>query len=792
KRVLSNIISIVGAKLPTKYFAVLTATSQLNFVKISEAGVASQPIKIADLKYPLTVSTNTWENGDNLRQDEDGFWHIVFADGNKKYYVKSSDISGEKWNIPILIDENSDTENSATTSSEEVWKMTVLPAKSEVEVVTRSSKNASSNLKVKRISGNNVETKAEIRPSENAHNNKSTNRLNGSVTGTVYVSNNSGDPHASPKNIVFENVDQAGVVQKENITETGKADLAKILEKSTNQFVIVGWDNSLDIGGIFYQEGYYSSWSDKTIIVNNSDSKALIGGSNIDVKIDTSDNVHISWVGRDDKMHYRTRYSDGTLSNIIDVFSGANGIAPKIATNSLAVVAGETVAIYDNNQLIKTVSPTLCGEEKEIKNYEIWVDGEKYLESETITEIDDIDGLESGKTYQIFIRTNYCDGSYIDSETKQVSVDKKKATTDEVSLPTIDINQPTLDIIKSGEQDEIRLQNSQRANSESVALASIVLSSLALIASAVGPGLTNGLINGAIGTAASTMTTGLVGVVGTSNAAVGALSNVAMATSNSLRIFFFGWLPKRKRKGWARVKNKDGKAISGAIVKLFSVDLERVIAQTMTDKNGSFDFLIKKSGKYQIIISAGGFENYTSQEKTILENNISVTLEDITLDYSDIALDKKHQVFVWVIIIQSIINFVYKLRLPIMLIGSIVAIYNEVKYHDLWSSTVIILYILVWVVEFISKKQTNTKGVIIDKSTNLPLERVIVRLLKENAESEKLISTTVTDKKGEYSFIVSAGDYRITAVGFGYKQFISDIISVKKEKKISIKIALNK
>jgi len=104
----------------------------------------------------------------------------------------------------------------------------------------------------------------------------------------------------------------------------------------------------------------------------------------------------------------------------------------------------------------------------------------------------------------------------------------------------------------------------------------------------------------------------------------------------------------------------------------------------------------------------------------------------------------------------------------------------------------VILYILVWAIEIISKKQTNSKGLIFDKSTNLLLEKVIVRLLKENTDSEKLISTTVTDKKGEFTFIVSAGDYRVTAIGFGYKQFVSDIIKVKKEKKISIKIALNK
>jgi len=790
KRVLSNIISIVGARLPTKYFAVITATSQLNFVKISEAGVASQPTKITDLKYPLTVSTNTWENGDNLRQDQDGYWHIVFADGNKKYYVKSEDISGEKWNVPILIDENSDTENSATTSSEEAWKMTVLPKKLDVEVVIPSSKEAHSNLKIKKISGDKVETKAEIKPGEKAHNNKSSNRLNGSVTGTVYISNNSNDPHANPKNIVFENIDQAGVVQKENITETGKADLAKILEKSSNQFVIVGWDNSLDIGGIFYQEGYYGSWSDKTIIVNNADPKALVGGNNIDAKIDESDNVYISWVGRDNKMHYRIRYSNGTLSDIVDVFSDVNGFVPKIATNSLAVVAGETVAIYDNNQHSKTVSPTLCGEEKEIKNYEIWVDGEKYLENETITEIDDIDGLAGGKSYQIFIRTNYCDGSYIDSETKQVSIEEKKVANGEVALPIVDINQPILEI-KPEDKNEIRLQNSQRANSENIAFASITLSALALTVSAVGSGLANSLINGAIGTATSTMTVGSVGVIGASSV-VSALSNVAMATSSSLRIFFFGWLPKKRRKGWAKIKNKDGKAILGAIVKLFSIELERVIAQTITDKNGNFDFSIKKSGKYQIIVSATGFENYFSQEKTILENSFSILFEDIILNYSAIALNKKHPVFVWIIIIQSMVNIIYKLRLPIIIIGTIVAIYNEVKYYDFWSLVVVILYILVWAIEIISKKQTNSKGLIFDKSTNLLLEKVIVRLLKENTDSEKLISTTVTDKKGEFTFIVSAGDYRVTAIGFGYKQFVSDIIKVKKEKKISIKIALNK
>ncbi|PIX31129.1 hypothetical protein COZ61_01410, partial [Candidatus Berkelbacteria bacterium CG_4_8_14_3_um_filter_33_6] len=220
--------------------------------------------------------------------------------------------------------------------------------------------------------------------------------------------------------------------------------------------------------------------------------------------------------------------------------------------------------------------------------------------------------------------------------------------------------------------------------------------------------------------------------------------------------------------------------------------LERVIAQTITDKNGNFDFSIKKSGKYQIIVSATGFENYFSQEKTILENSFSILFEDIILNYSAIALNKKHPVFVWIIIIQSMVNIIYKLRLPIIIIGTIVAIYNEVKYYDFWSLVVVILYILVWAIEIISKKQTNSKGLIFDKSTNLLLEKVIVRLLKENTDSEKLISTTVTDKKGEFTFIVSAGDYRVTAIGFGYKQFVSDIIKVKKEKKISIKIALNK
>lgn len=802
RQLLSNLIALVGARNTTakgKYFAALTATSQINFIRINESDGLATFTKIADLDNPVTVDTSTWGKINNLRQDSDGIWHVVYPDGKTLYYIRSQDNLGTSWDKPTALTDQLDNEDKSDnvpkneTISRNLWSYNILDQSGTLGVYGRKSTDAKAKpVLVREVSktGSLTNQRVTILSKE-----ISRQRYNTSVTTTentihsIFTENSSSDAHASPKDLVYERVGSDDSTVTEAITGTGSGDLGQIFTKSNGTLAIVGWDSSTDIGGIFYQEGSFESWSDKTLLVNNGDSKGLLGGSNLDASLDSSDNLVVTWLGRDNIIHYIRRASDGTLSEIKDVKTVSSIVSPKIASNSVAVAASESLIIYPDSGSPYAVTPKLCGEDNPVDRYEAWVNGKKYQDLKS-TDIDII-GLTAGD-YKVFVRTYYCDGSYVDSSESNLKI--SGTTSKPTELPKLSMVEVTK---KENQKDSILLPSPNNQVQKTIPTVVGVLAGIGLLASIAVPvalAISNSLLSATTGSIASgAMTSTASASVASATSAVSGLAGVAGGAANMiinpLRYLLFAWLPKRKRKSWGEVKSKDTNSIiSNAYVRLISKDLERSVSQELSDDKGSFSFSIRKPGTYQISVYANGYKPYFSSEFNIKNLNFQPDPVDVKLEFAEASqhMEKINTV----LSVIKVSKILVKMKTPILVLGSLLSVYNALAIGGNWAWISLGFYGVLWFLEIILRMQPHPNGTVIDKKTNQPIDRVIVRLFNLKDNNQELIATSVTNESGQFEFIAAQGEYLVTATRVGYDNYQSEKILLKKQSGIKIKIGL--
>jgi len=271
------------------------------------------------------------------------------------------------------------------------------------------------------------------------------------------------------------------------------------------------------------------------------------------------------------------------------------------------------------------------------------------------------------------------------------------------------------------------------------------------------------------------------------------IMNLPMASPFANLFAWFLAIFKKKKKPWGRVYDSEtGVGIPLVAVRLFDKDYNRLVKTEMTDNEGRFGFLVN-SGKYYIKVLKKDFvfpskvihKDYHGQALEVKKEQ--AILVDIPLDSNIDKLSYKLNV------LTKVTNFLEFFRIPLLVVGTFIAIAFMVTYFRVIDIIVLVVYILLWIWEIYALlSKSKTFGKVFDSETRESINLAIVRVF--NSMSNKLVSTKVSDSSGRFRFLVDKGDYYLTSKKQNYKKFQSQPIIVVNKKVIvdDIKLELEK
>lgn len=233
---------------------------------------------------------------------------------------------------------------------------------------------------------------------------------------------------------------------------------------------------------------------------------------------------------------------------------------------------------------------------------------------------------------------------------------------------------------------------------------------------------------------------------------------------------FFGALVavREKKKRWGTVFDSiTEKPIFGATVSIFETQFNQLVETKITDKKGRF-VINANPGQYYILVTSESYQfpskhssfGYTGAKFTIEENEPLVLL-DIPLDPIGKKAFSRFNIF------DSILYVLNKICYPVLVLGTIFAIYTVTQMQSTMSYLTIALYILLWIYEFITAFYAKAYGTVYDPKTKKLLDNATVRVF--DANTEKLIETNVTNTKGRYSLLLAPGHYLVSVSCEGFQ-----------------------
>jgi hypothetical protein len=241
--------------------------------------------------------------------------------------------------------------------------------------------------------------------------------------------------------------------------------------------------------------------------------------------------------------------------------------------------------------------------------------------------------------------------------------------------------------------------------------------------------------------AVASIATGSIGVL---SAQLATKDYVLIFINYLLSIFSF-----KKRDKYGLVFNSaTQKPLSGALIQLYNYESMRLIAATLTDKNGRYLFTVAP-GKYIMSVIKPGYsypsknispelksENYMLGQIINIDNMYPIINKMIPVDPSEICDVKAVPLFK--LLSSRIVRYV------ILLSGSALAVYSLVMNQSLFNYVLCSLYLLIFIIELMGRLN-NISMAVVKGENNRPLALAAVRLVAENG---KLLETFVSDWDG--------------------------------------------
>lgn len=253
-----------------------------------------------------------------------------------------------------------------------------------------------------------------------------------------------------------------------------------------------------------------------------------------------------------------------------------------------------------------------------------------------------------------------------------------------------------------------------------------------------------------------------------------------------LSLFGFG---KKKEGRWGIVYDAEAnEPISLAVVQIFSHEYNKLLTTQTTDKEGRFSLLVDPGTYYIKVFKT----NYIFPAKSTAEGYHGATFqvkEKQEINYH-IPLDPDHKVLIHRIgVVSRIIVFLNIVRIPVLIIGTIlssIALYMDQSGLNI---AIICLYLLIWIVEIYKLRKTRPYGLTKDHMTSEFVDNAILRLFNHE---NKLVSTQVSDGKGRFSFLTNPGEYYMTAIKSDYDMYKSGELDFDKSGKVNIDVPMDK
>lgn len=246
--------------------------------------------------------------------------------------------------------------------------------------------------------------------------------------------------------------------------------------------------------------------------------------------------------------------------------------------------------------------------------------------------------------------------------------------------------------------------------------------------------------------------------------------NFSKLLPTKINLFFTGSWLRRKRTSWGTILSEESKKpVEKALVELHKEQFSKVVKTAITDSVGRFWFLISEPGQYFISTQKTGFRQFVSQSFSILDINKLPINQKIYL--KPVELETNVAMLKLLAFVFTVAKVCDTIRIPALVIGSIISVYNLIVYPGLTTYIILGLYILLWVIEIILFLVPRPFGKVLDGKSGAPLKMAIVRVFKFG--QEKPIQTYVTDKIGRYHFLLSPGKYHFKVSKLGYNPWIS-------------------
>jgi len=247
---------------------------------------------------------------------------------------------------------------------------------------------------------------------------------------------------------------------------------------------------------------------------------------------------------------------------------------------------------------------------------------------------------------------------------------------------------------------------------------------------------------------------------------------------------------RRRRKPWGIVYDSlTNYPLDSAVVRIFDAETNHLVNTTVTDPNGSFNFLLSK-GKYYLRVIKPGYlfpprmsklkvsqlatrfgpesDLYLGQPFIIQADgtniNFNIALERVLTNLSTetkINISLKNA-WDWFLIATSYV------AVPLMLIGALLTYLATMIVPSKFNLYLCGIYVILLVVFLITHRLRRAQlGLIFDSKDGKPIAGAIVSIFDK--EYNAIRATRITNKNGNFSLFAPKGEYYLGVVAPGFR-----------------------